>query len=250
MTYIDIHNHIDFYSDEKVYEIIEECKKLVVSKILINGVDLKSNKKIIQLSEKYKEIKPCLGIYPVEGVEMSKKEFQENLNFIRKDKNKIAAIGEVGLDLKEISELKPQLENFKRIINLAKEINKPVIIHTRKAEEEVLNVLEELEINPEQVILHCFMAKKNLIKTALEKGYNFTIPTSVNNSEHFQRMIEVIPLEQLFCETDSPFLHPLKQKDNTPANILYSYKKISEIKKLSLKEVEKQIENNFERVFE
>src|SRR6056297_2638187 len=101
MVYIDVHNHIDFYPDEEIEKIVNKCKSADIKKILVNGTDLKSNKKILKLSKKFPEIIPCFGIYPVEGVEMTTEEFNKNLDFIKSNKDKIVGIGEVGLDLKE-----------------------------------------------------------------------------------------------------------------------------------------------------
>ena len=88
-----------------------------------------------------------------------------------------------------------------------------------------------------------------LVKRVIENGWSFSIPANVKNSDHFQKVVEVVPIGQLFCETDTPFLHPDKKFPNEPKNVIESYKKIAEIKKISLEEVEKKIEGNFRRVF-
>lgn len=247
MTYIDLHAHLDFFSEEKISEIIKKSSNVGVKKILANGVDLESNKKILQISEKHPEVFPCLGVYPVEGVEMSEEMFKENMDFIRKNKDKIYAIGEVGLDLKEIPKLEKQIENFEKVINLSKEINKPLIVHCRKAEKEVIDLLEKKQTK--KVVLHCFMGKLRHLQKIRDRGWYLTIPTCVKNSEHFQKIIEKFPLNQLFCETDSPFLHPDKKPNNTPENVIESYKKIAEIKSIPIEKVEKQIEDNFKELF-
>jgi len=97
--------------------------------------------------------------------------------------------------------------------------------------------------------MHCFSGNMNLVKRIIKNNWRLSIPANVKYSEHFQKIIEITPIENLFCETDSPFLHPDKKFPNEPANVIESYKKISEIKNLSLAEVEKKIEENYKRLF-
>jgi len=168
------------------------------------------------------------------------------LNFIESKKEKIVAVGEVGLDFKETEEREKQIKTFKKIIWLAQKINKPLIIHSRKAEEEVIEILEQTKVR--KVILHCFSGKKHLLERIKKNYWMISIPANVKFSEHFQMAAKMFPIEQLLCETDSPFLHPSKEKNNEPANVIESYKKISEIKSLSLNEIENIIEQNYFRL--
>ena len=97
--------------------------------------------------------------------------------------------------------------------------------------------------------MHCFNGNLKLIKRIILNNWCLSIPTNVKHSEHFQKVIEITPLENLFCETDSPYLHPDREKNNEPSNVIESYKKIAEIKSITLKEVEKQIEENYKNLF-
>src|SRR3989344_4587740 len=244
---IDIHSHIDICKD--IDAIIENSKKKNV-KILTAGTNPKSNKEILKLKIKYPEINICLGIYPTDALKLSEKEINSEIEFIKKNKEKISAIGEVGIDLKHAKEdsLETQKENLKRFVNLARELNIPVVIHSRKAEKECIELLEKLNYN--KIIMHCFSGNMNLVDKIIKNNWNLSIPANVKHSEHFQKIVEVTPIENLFCETDSPFLHPDKLRDNEPSNVIESYKKISEIKNLPLVEVEKQIEENYKRLFD
>ena len=103
-------------------------------------------------------------------------------------------------------------------------------------------LLEKLNYN--KIIMHCFSGNMKLVDKIIKNNWNLSIPANVKHSEHFQKIVEKTPIKQLFCETDSPFLHPDKLQENEPANVIESYKKISEIKALPLAEVEKQIEEN------
>jgi TatD DNase family protein len=98
--------------------------------------------------------------------------------------------------------------------------------------------------------MHCFNGGLKLVEKIIKNRWFLTIPANVTFSENFQKIVEKAPLNQLLCETDSPYLHPIKgKKDNEPANVIESYRKIAEIKRLDLKEVEEQIEQNFKRLF-
>ncbi len=240
--YIDAHCHID--TQKNLKELVARARKEGVKIILNNGVNAETNRKTLQLCEKFPEVRAALGIYPIDGLKMSEDEFDKEVEFIRKNKNKIVAIGEVGLDRKEnLDNFDEQKENFGKMIKLSLELNKPIIVHSRKAEKECIEMLEEMKAK--KVIMHCFSGNLKLVERIIRNKWTFTIPASVKHSEHFQLVIKMTPMEQLLCETDSPFLHPDKKFPNEPALVVESYKKISEIKKMSLEDVEKKFEKNF-----
>ena len=243
---IDIHSHIDICKD--VDALIENAKKQNV-KILTAGVNSESNRKILELKIKFPEINICLGIYPIDALKLSELEIDKEIEFIRKNINNIIGIGEVGIDLKYAQPdlLEKQKKNLLKFGNLAKELNLPIIIHSRKAENECIELLEKLNYN--KIIMHCFSGNMKLVGEIIKNNWHLSIPANVKYSEHFQMIIEITPIENLFCETDSPFLHPDKKFPNEPANVIESYKKISEIKKMPLAEVEKIKEENYKRLF-
>ncbi|HLD38458.1 MAG TPA: TatD family hydrolase, partial [Candidatus Nanoarchaeia archaeon] len=158
--FIDIHSHVDICKDIDV--LIKNAKKENV-KILTAGTSPKSNRKILELKEKYLEINICLGIYPIDALKLSEKEINSEIEFIKKNKEKISAIGEVGIDLKHAKEetLETQKENLTKFVNLAKELDIPVVIHSRKAEKECIELLEKLNCN--KIIMHCFSGNMKLV---------------------------------------------------------------------------------------
>ncbi len=244
--FIDIHSHIDICKDVGV--ILENAKKQNV-KVVTAGVNQESNRKILEIKEKFPETNICLGIYPTDALKLSAEEIDSEIEFIRKNKEKTSAIGEVGIDLKETpgETLEIQKENLTKFVNLARELNIPIVIHSRNAETECIELLEKLNYN--KIIMHCFSGNMKLVDKIIKNNWNLSIPANVKYSEHFQKVIEKTPIKQLFCETDSPYLHPDKKFPNEPSNVIESYKKISEIKNLSLTEVEKIIDNNYDRLF-
>lgn len=246
MTFIDTHCHIDMMND--IDGIVERARAEDVKIILNNGIDVKSNRKTLELAEKYPEVKAVLGIYPIEALKMNDEEIDNEIEFIKKNNDKIVGIGEVGIDLKWSKELENQKKIFEKFIDLAKELDKPIIVHSRNVEEDVIKILNDRMA--EKVIIHCFNGELELIEEVVNKGWFFSIPANINFSEHFQKLVEKTPIENLLCETDSPYLHPLKgHRNNEPRNVIESYKKIAEIKGLGLKDIENQIEDNFKGVF-
>jgi len=255
VSFIDIHSHLDFPQIyPKIDEIIKNAEQADVKIILTNGVDKNTNRVSLEIAKKYPIVKSCLGFYPPDAwhhelnesnFEFDWKGFEQELEFIRKNKKKIAAIGEIGMDYKNGKDKALQERVFSSLINLAKELDKPIIVHSRQAESDVINILE-LE-KADKVILHCFCGKKDLIEKAIKLGFYFSIPTNVVRAENIQHIVEKAPLSQLFAETDAPFLSPFKEKINEPAFVVESYKKIAEIKKMTIEEVKNNIFMNYQR---
>lgn len=306
MKYIDIHAHLESNRFEKdLDEVIKRCKEndcIVISA----GVNPSTNRKILELKEKYPEIiKISFGLYPIDAlakeIEQNKEtersglnqrqfsrtsslreqfkdkdynlevqsaskktdrclprdiesfDIESELEWIKENKNKCIAIGEIGLDYNyEEIRNSPELQEkqkvvFKKILNLAKEIDKPVIIHSRKAESDAIQILEEKQIKG--VVMHCFSAKKSLIKRCIENGWFLSIPPVITRLEHFKMVVEMTPIGQLLTETDSPYLSPVAGERNEPSNVIITIKEIAKIKNLSEEEVRKKILENTKRLF-
>jgi TatD DNase family protein len=142
--------------------------------------------------------------------------------------------------------LKKQEKIFRELVKLAIKIDVPVIVHSRKAEKECIEILEEMKAK--KVVMHCFSGNMKLVGRIIRNKWTVSIPASVKYSEQFQNMAKKIPIAQLMCETDSPFLHPDRQKNNEPALVVEAYKKIAEIKKLETASVERILEDNYRKL--
>ncbi len=241
----DIHAHLDMVAD--VEKTIKDSLENNVKTIVTNSVNAKSLSAILKIRKKYpKIVKVAAGLYPEESLKLS--DFEKIKKLILDNESNIIAIGEIGLDLHHTDKnFNIQKEVFKKQLDLAEELNLPVIIHTRKAELQVLEILQNYPSLTK--ILHCFMAKKSLVKKAIDMECYFSIPAIITKSEQFQYITKTSPKDKILTETDSPYLSPLKGKENTPSNIHYSIEKISEIWNSSRKETEEQIANNFNSIF-
>lgn len=256
---VDVHCHLTHEKlKHQIPELIERAKAVGVTSIITSGVNVPTNREVLELTKKYDIIKCSLGLYPIDllGIQPDeagltrqtvKFDLDEELKFIEKNKDKILAVGECGLDFHwDKTHHEEQKANFQKIIKFVERINKPILIHSRKAEVECIEMLEKSKIK--KVILHMFEGRKHLIKKAESLGYYFTVPTNLIKSQHFQMLVEMINLNRLLTETDAPWMSP-NEKPNEPANVALTVKKIAEIKKMDVKEVENAIYMNYQKVF-
>lgn len=247
---VDIHAHLgyeDFYKDD-LNEVIERSRQKNVKYIITSGTTHEENIKALELSKKYDIVEASLGLYPTFAVQLNEKQLQESLDFIKKNKKNIFAIGEIGLDYYEdSSSSEKQKDNFKRILELAEELKLPIIVHSRKAEREVIEILETTNIK--NIIMHCFSGNFKLIKRIDNNNWFFSIPANIVHSDHFQKMAKEISLNKLLTETDCPFLSPIRGQRNEPMNVEYTINKIAEIKNITSDETKKIIFMNFQKIF-
>lgn len=245
---VDVHCHISFpeFDDDRI-NVIERAKKLNMT-IIDSGTDMEGNKRSLELSKKYPMIKSSLGLYPTHAIRLSQKDLEKEIQFIEKNRNNIIAIGEIGLDKNEENhQIEKQIGIFKKTLALAEKIKKPIVIHSRKAEGECIEIIETFSIK--KVDMHCFGGNFKLVKKVADNGWSFSIPTNIVRLFHFQKIVEETPISQLLTETDSPYLSPYKEKRNEPSFVVETIKKISEIKKLDEEETKKLIYMNFQNFF-
>ena len=256
---VDIHAHLDHERFSKdLDKVIERCRKEKMI-VITSGVNTETNRKALEIAERYNDVVKCsLGLYPLDalGVEMEKGEFprtieltnvDKELKFIKENKNKIICIGEAGLDLAYVQNLDEQIKNFEKVIKLAEEIKKPLIVHSRKAEREAIEILEKSKLK--KVVMHCFTGSFKLAKRIEKNGWYLSIPANITKSMHFQGITELIDINNLLTETDAPYLAPLGKERNEPIFVKETVKKIAEIKKMDREEVEKNIFMNFQNIF-
>ncbi len=265
MNLIDVHCHLmhEKFKDD-LTEVLERAANVGVKAILCSGVNPVSNRQVLELARKHPLIKASLGIYPIDALGLSEKEYglprqivpidlEEEFAFIEKNKDEALAIGEVGMDFhwadKEATG-QQQGDTFRKIIRFAIRLKKPLVIHSRKAEEECLDILEqEIKHREIPVIQHCFSGRKSLMTRAAELGHYFSIPPNILRSGNFQTLVRRVPLTQLLTETDAPYLSSLSGERNEPGKVIESVQKIAEIKGITVKEAAAQIWKNYQRIF-
>ncbi|MEW6063112.1 MAG: TatD family hydrolase [Nanoarchaeota archaeon] len=247
MVLIDVHCHLSYLPiNSYVDKIIKRAIKNNVVAIINCGTEEKSNRESLELAKKYNIVKAALGFYPTYCEEISEEEFDKEIEFIEKNKDKIIALSEIGLDYKNPDTNKEkQRKCFEKFIQLSEKIKKPLIVHSRNAELEVIEMLESSK--NKNIVMHCFSGRKHLINRIIDNKWYFSIPCTIIKLEHFQNIVKLT--DSILTETDAPFLSPFKGKSNEPSFITETIKKIAEVKNTSKEEVEKLIYKNYQKLF-
>lgn len=244
MAKIDVHAHLDLKQFEgDLDEVVSNASDSDVSVIINNGLDPKSNRKTVELAGKYSIVKVALGLYP--GMD-DETDVDAEIEWMKKQE--LVAVGEVGLDYyHEPYDKSKQIVIFKKMIGLAKDLDIPVIVHSRNAEKECIDILEEECVK--KVVLHCFNGSLELVKRAEKLGYYFSVPCIITFAKQFQEIVKKVSITRLLTETDCPYMSPYKGKRNEPANVSVTIKKIAELKGFEEKETEDSIYLNYQRLF-
>ena len=239
---IDVHCHLTAREFEgRVEAVVDEALRSGVRVIVTSGLGYDDCLKALKISD-YKVIYPSLGITPYElsGYE---KVFQ----LIEKERNRIVAIGEVGLDFwkGERDQWDLQRKVFEEFIDLAKSLDLPLVIHSRSAGKYALEIL--FRKRAERVVMHAFDGKVTYAASAAERGFMFSIPPSVARSSQKQKLVKRLPLDSLLLESDAPVLAPAPNQLNHPKNVRVSAEWIAKLKNISFERVvEKTGENAVE----
>ncbi|MBW2995717.1 TatD family hydrolase, partial [Candidatus Woesearchaeota archaeon] len=241
MILVDIHAHLDhsrFRND--LYQVIDRAKDAGVKAIITSGVNSTTNRLILKIAEKYDIVKASFGLYPIDALaaELDSTETEDfvrdtqpidvdaELEWVKENKDKCIAVGECGLDYKWVSgKEKEQQRIFQKVIDAVEKIDKPIIVHSRKAELDAVEMLESS--NLKKVVMHCFSGKKSLIQRAADNGWSFSVPPVIVRLQHFQIMAEMVNISQLLTETDAPYLSPFPGQRNEPAFVIETIKKNS-----------------------
>lgn len=235
--YIDVHCHINEFSN---YENFLKKNKNIL--IVNNGLNKETNRLTLELIKRFPNVKAALGIHPLD-VENS--DFEGEIEFIRKNKNKIVAIGEIGLDKKYSTYLNEQIKVFSSFLDLSLDLNIPVVVHSRLAEHETMNILEDFDVK--KVVMHCFSGNFKLVKRIIDNNWMLSISSLIENSEQFKKIVLYSDINNLLTESDTPYLGA--SKDIGPLVVKDIVKKISELKNIDEEEVRKKILKNYEKLF-
>ena len=248
MELIDSHCHLEheLYADG-LDEIVANMRKASVSTAITCGTGHENNRKTLKIAEKYAEIEACLGVSPYDAL----RDWKSELSVVKDARDKIVGIGEIGLDHHHFTspdEWQKQEECFTAFVELAESLDLPVVVHTRKAEERVFEVLSSYK--DVHVMLHCFLISK-LAPEAEKRGWLVSLPTIKSKSR--EKIAKALSFESLACETDSPFLWKDEKDDgfarNEPANVVEAYTAIAQARKQPLEEVAERVSENARKFF-
>ena len=254
---IDSHCHlsqIDY--DLPVADLIKMAQKEGVEKMLNIACDTNDWDELLQVIKKYENVYGAIGIHP-EYALRNEEEFLKKIPQIFKENQKLLAVGEIGLDYSDKS-IPPenQKDLFYKQIKIAHKIKKPIIIHTRDAEKDTLEILNKAYQNEElknSGIIHCFSGSLELAQKTLDMGFYISISGIVTfkSANTLREIVKGIPLNRLLVETDCPWLapEPFRGRKNQPAYVVKTLEKLAELKGVSAQELDKITTDNFNQLF-
>lgn len=252
MELIDTHCHIEDRDDEYIKTISENAAKCNVKRFICIGSSkgLKSARLAVELADKYEHIYATVGVHPHEA------DNDHDLDEIRKlaSHPKVVAIGETGLDyFRDWAKKENQIVLFKNQIEIAKEFNKPLVIHSRDAKDDCIQILREKEAKSVGGVFHCYAEDSKFAKEVIELNFliSFTGNITFKKAENIREAAKNTPLSKIMLETDAPYMapEPFRGKESEPMHVYQVALKLSELHELSLEEVAEITTENAKNLF-
>jgi TatD DNase family protein len=266
LSFIDTHCHLEmdeFNSDRD--KVIERAKNAGIEAIVTIGSDLKGCKGAIELSAKYDLVYAAIGIHPHDAKDFTVDIFNQLKAWIKNSNPpfppfskggqggiKVVAIGEIGLDYHyDNSPREIQREVFKRQLAIAKETGLPVVIHSREAKKDTLEIMRNSGID--KGVLHCFSGDMDMAERAMAMGFSISVagPVTFKNARRLREITQAIPDDYLLIETDAPYLtpEPFRGKRNEPSYLVHIARTIAEIRGISMEDLARITTLNAKRLF-
>jgi len=246
----DTHCHL-YYKDLKkdLQGVFDRANKLGVNRFICAATNMEDVHQCIEIAENYDQVFCSSGIHPHDTKDAPKNYIEKIYNLMSNDN--MVAIGEIGLDYyRNISDSNIQKKRLREQLKIALEIDKPVIIHNREADEDMISILTEFpEISG---VAHCFSSNLDMANQLLELGYYISFSGNLTfKNSHLPSIAKELPLDRLLVETDSPFLSPVpfRGKPNEPARVRYVAEKLAEIHNIALEEIANITSENASKIF-
>lgn len=252
---IDSHCHLDRLDlsnrEGGLEAVIADAQTRGISHLLTVAVDLESSRSLTEITAKYDHIYSSVGVHPLQDEELPLPTVEQLTDLAMLPK--VVAVGETGLDnFYSADSFEWQYESFTRHLLASKQVEKPLIVHTRDARDETIKLLKQHQSNSAGV-LHCFTETWEMAKAAMDFGYfiSFSGIVTFKNAGELREVVKKIPLDRILVETDSPWLAPVpyRGKQNEPKNVYEVAQCVAEIKGISLEELAEITTNNFFNLF-
>jgi len=250
---VDSHAHLDSgkFADDRA-ATIQRAQDNGISHILTIGCDLESSAQSVAIAAQFPQVYAAVGVHPHDAEEINAAALEQLQQLLSQPK--VVALGEIGLDyFRDRSPRAIQQQAFRLQIRLARQVNKPIIIHDRDAHDEVLQILIEEDAAQAGGVLHCFSGDEKMAQKCLDLGFYLSFPGPVTypKNEFTREVVRSIPIERLLVETDCPYLapQPFRGKRNEPAYVRSTAEKIAELKGLSLADVARITSHNCRQLF-
>lgn len=250
---IDTHIHLDMdaYRDD-IDDLIARAAGHGINRLITVGIDIDSSKKAIALARKYPGIFATVGVHPHNVASLTDDSYQELAGLAKSPA--VVAYGEIGLDFHyNYAPVDVQIASFVRQIDLAKQLDLPLVIHDRDAHAEVLEILSRAQPFPAGGVMHCFSGDISFAQAVIDLGFYLSIPGVVTfkKAEILQEAVRYVPIEKIILESDGPFLapEPRRGRRNEPSLLLFTAEKVAELKGLGLDVVAAATTANAEKLF-
>lgn len=250
--FVDSHCHLDRLSakGEDLSKVVADAHAQRVEHMLCVAVSVKEFDDMYETVKNFNNVSVSCGVHPLHQEDACEK----SLLLDYATRNHVVAVGETGLDYHYSAETKQtQLQSFVDHIEVANTVNKPLIIHTREAVDDTLNLLSKHYKQETGAVLHCFTESKEMAMAAIDMGIYISISGIVtfNSAKSLQKTVKDLPLDKLLIETDSPWLAPVphRGKENQPKHVVDVARFIADLKNISLEELAEASTANFYRLF-
>lgn len=263
MGLFDVHAHLTHPRLAPLEtELLQRAKAAGLTTIISNGLNPADNQAVAALASRSDLVKPAFGLYPVDAVlpemlamgveyphDRAPVAGSDAVQWVADHVEDCVAVGEIGLDWYWVpEELWPAQEaHFRSLVGIAMDADKPIIIHTRKAERRTFEVLKELGAT--RVNWHCYSSKVKLGLQIAAHGHYLSIPANARKAQNFQRLLEKLPRDRVLLETDCPYLGPVRGETNEPANVAGTAALAAELWGETEIGVQQRLEANFEALF-
>lgn len=250
---IDSHVHLDDRRYDKDRDrIIKGLKDDGIELVLNIGADLQTSIASVSLAEKYDNVYAVVGVHPHSAKEVDDSTLEILKSFASRDK--VVAIGEIGLDFHyDNSPRDVQRKWFRKQLELAKEVDLPVVIHSRDATQETFDIIKEAQDGKLRGVLHCYSDSVEIALEYIKLGFYISLggPVTFNNAKVPKEVAKAVPLDKLLIETDSPYLTPTpnRGKRNEPAYVRFVAAEIAELREISFDDLVKATNKNTKELF-
>lgn len=252
---IDSHCHLNMLDlaefDGKFDNIIQSAEKEGVKRFLCVSVTLEDHDTLLKIASDYSQVDISIGVHPNEhpGEAIDVDDLK-----LKSQHNRVVAIGETGLDyFRSEGDLKWQQDRFRQHIHTARELQKPLIIHTRAAKEDTISIMREEQAHEAKGVMHCFTEDWEMAQKALDCGFyiSFSGIVTFKSAKELQEVAKKVPMDKFLIETDCPYLAPVpyRGKMNQPAYVKHVAEFIAQLRDISFDEVAKASTENYQRLF-
>jgi TatD DNase family protein len=253
IMYIDTHAHLDFPQLRPHLEaVLANAKMAGVDRIITIGIDSETNGAVLQIAETFEGIFASVGWHPHEAEKADVSLEKVIPEFAETDK--VVAIGEIGLDFyRNYSPQDKQRDVFSRMIRIASHLDLPIIVHSRAALEETIEIIQRERSKNTRGVFHCFVGDVNALNQVLDIGFDVSFTGNITyKNTHLIPTVAAAPLDRVMLETDCPFLapHPHRGKRNEPAYIPLIAAKLAEVNGVGINKIAAQTTQNAQRLFQ